>query len=120
MAVARRGGSAGRIRSRPPSHSDPSPPLTKVREGNVTTVVNVLSDVQVNLHFNCENELGEVVSWEPFAGRTAVTLKKDGRLRIRVPEFALGGELKATRAGKPCALAVSSGSTCHTKRCRPS
>jgi len=62
---------------------------------------------QVNLHFNCENELGEVVSYEPFAGRTAVTLKKDGRLRIRVPEFALGGELKATRGGKPCALSVS-------------
>jgi hypothetical protein len=62
---------------------------------------------RVNLHFNCENALGEVVSWEPFAGRTAVTLRKAGRLRVRVPEYALGAELKATRAGKPCALAVS-------------
>jgi hypothetical protein len=66
-----------------------------------------LSGVALNLHFNCENRLGEVISCEPFAGKTSVTLKKDARLRIRVPEYAMGAELKATRGGKACALEVS-------------
>ncbi len=55
----------------------------------------------VNLHYNVENSLGEVISYEPYAGRTTVIPRKSSTLRVRVPEYAVGSNVKATRGGKP-------------------
>lgn len=53
-----------------------------------------LNHIAVNLHYNMENHLGEVISYEPFQGRVSVILKKDSELRIRIPETALGAEIR--------------------------
>ena len=55
----------------------------------------------VNLHYNVENSLGEVISYEPYAGRTTVIPRKSSTLRVRVPEYAVGSNVKATCGGKP-------------------
>ena len=51
------------------------------------------NDISVNFHYNFENDLGEIISYEPYEGKTAVILKKDKRLRIRIPEYALKGSV---------------------------
>ena len=64
-------------------------------------VTEDIRGLNVNLHVNCENGLAEVVSYEPFAGRTVVIPKKEASLRIRIPEHALGGRVRATVGGRP-------------------
>jgi hypothetical protein len=59
---------------------------------------------QVNLRFSCENELGEVLGYEPFAGRTRSPSRRTAACgsacRVR-PGRGAEGE------GKPCALRFS-------------
>jgi len=64
---------------------------------------NTLSEdwngMTLNFHYNAENRLGEVISWEPFIGKTTIVPRQNARLRVRIPEYAVGTPVKATRAG---------------------
>lgn len=60
-----------------------------------------VSGLQVDLHYNVENALGEVITYEPYQGKLAVILNKDGHLKIRIPEYALGATISATVDDQP-------------------
>lgn len=62
--------------------------------------------VSVNLHFNVENDIGEVISYEPYVGKTSVILKKDADLKVRIPEYACGSEVKGTCEGMPVEIGI--------------
>lgn len=62
--------------------------------------------IAVNLHYNLENRLGEVISYEPFLGKVSVILKKDCDLRIRIPEASLGREVTVECDGRPADMSV--------------
>ena len=66
-----------------------------------------IGGVTVNFHYNHENDLGEIISWEPYEGKVAVILKRIARLRVRIPEYALAGPLQATVDGTACEIAIS-------------
>ncbi|HTZ51940.1 MAG TPA: hypothetical protein VMF68_09795 [Spirochaetia bacterium] len=66
-----------------------------------------MGGLALNLHQTVENALGEVTSWDPWAGRTTVVPKKDAPLRMRIPEHARGKGLQGTVAGVARPLAVS-------------
>lgn len=68
--------------------------------------------IAVNLHYNVENDLGEVISYEPFMGKVAVILKKDAELRIRIPEASLGKEVSARCDGGPVEMKMSGRYAC--------
>ena len=69
-------------------------------------VTEDLRGLAVNLHVSCENDLAEVISYEPFAGRTVVIPKKNASLRIRIPDHALGGKVQARAGGRPLDVPV--------------
>jgi hypothetical protein len=62
--------------------------------------------VTVNLHYSVENSLGEVISYEPYAGKTTVVLKKNAPLKVRIPEHAVKSKVEAKRGGKPVLISV--------------
>ena len=68
------------------------------------TLTEDIRGLRVNLAYNCESSLGEVLSEEPYRGRTVVIPKRDAGLAVRVPEYALGTPVKGTRSGKACAI----------------
>ncbi len=70
------------------------------------TLTEDWSGVTVNLHYNAENALGEVISYEPYAGRTSVILRKNAALRVRIPEHAVGSKVQGKRGGKPVPIEV--------------
>jgi hypothetical protein len=70
------------------------------------TLTEDISGLTVNLHYNAENRLGEVISFEPYAGRTTVIPRKDAKLRIRIPEYAVGLEISCSRAAKTAPVEV--------------
>ena len=55
----------------------------------------------VNLHFNFENLIGEIVSYEPYLGKTVVIPKKDCDLYIRIPEHAINNKLALFESNQP-------------------
>lgn len=65
-----------------------------------------INGLTINLHYNAENRLGEVISYEPFVGKTSVVPRKKSKLRIRIPEYAVGSKVRGTRAGSPCSIEV--------------
>jgi hypothetical protein len=72
---------------------------------------NVLTEdwggLSVNLPYNCENELGEVWSYEPYAGKTCVVPRKTARLRIRIPEHARGTPVVGRKDGQVLPVTVN-------------
>jgi hypothetical protein len=67
------------------------------------TLIRRLHRVDVNFHYNVDNEIGRVTSHEPSLGRVTVTLKDDAQeLRIRVPEYAVRREVSVDIDGRPC------------------
>jgi hypothetical protein len=64
--------------------------------------------VSVNLHFNHQNPLGEIISYEPYAGKVSVVLNADhDHLRIRIPEYAVGSPITGTVSGREAELSSS-------------
>ena len=70
------------------------------------TLTEDWSGMTVNLHYNVENSLGEVISYEPYAGRTTVILKKKAPLKVRIPEHAVGSKVEGKRGGTPFPIEV--------------
>ena len=68
-----------------------------------------MGGLKINLHQTMENGLGELVSYEPWAGRTTVVPRKDTRLSIRIPGYARSRDVKGSASGASRPLTVSGG-----------
>lgn len=69
-------------------------------------LVEDITGVTAHFHLNHENELGEIIGWEPYEGKTAIILRREANLRVRIPEHAIGCLLSATVNGEARELSM--------------
>ncbi len=69
-------------------------------------VTEEVDGIRVNLHYTVESALADMASYEPFAGKTTIVPKRDGRVRVRIPEHARSGQVKGAVGGRKVPLSV--------------
>lgn len=56
--------------------------------------------ISINYLINMENNLGEIISWEPYEGRAHVSFKTSAdQVRVRVPEYMMGKQMTVLHNG---------------------
>ncbi len=65
--------------------------------------------VTVNLALTCNGPAGQVIGFQPFAGRVDVIPRTPGTVRIRLPRWVVTKKVSVTVAGQKCAATVEKG-----------